>query len=126
VSSSLEKKRYFERGGTVTVHLFLKTPGKPGMWNGTQYKDGFNVFCSPHGNGGEPRLRSRHLAPEEALDLAESLDTMIGIDGSGRSCMAWVNDSFDLMPDALDGAIRDAESRVHELRRIRSALTGRY
>ena len=121
-----DKKRYFERGGTVTVNLFLKPPGKPGMWNGSQYKDGFNVFCNPNGNAGEPRLRSRHLTPSEAVDLAEQFDKIIGPEGTGRTCMGWVNDSLDLMPDALDSAISDAEGRVHELRRIRSALTGRY
>lgn len=121
-----DKQRFFDRGGTVTVHFFLKPPGKPGMWNGAQYKDGFNVFCNHNSNAGEPRLRSRHLTPTEAVGLAEQLDTIIGLEGSGRSCMAWVNDSLDLMPDALDGAINEAERHVHELRRIRSALTGRY
>lgn len=124
-----EKKRYFERGGTVIVHFFLKPPGKSAPWSNAIYRDGFNVFCNNNGSGGEPRLRSMHLPPTVALAFAEMLDTMIGTDASGfqaRTVREWVSDSYDLMPGALDEAIRDAERHVASLRQIRSALTGRY
>lgn len=123
-----EKQRSFDRGGTITVHLFLKPPGKDGTWKGGgEYRDGFNVFCTTSGSANEPRLRSRHLPPAVAETLADALDTLVGSDGgSSRSAAEWVKDSLDLMPAALATAISEAEKHVHELRRIQSALTGRY